>query len=175
MKKYLYLIPMILFFVGCNSSTPTPPEFDEANCFTVCHDKIKALCPDANIDLDDCLTRCNGWKDSAIECMSKATKCDQINVNEGSCRSENEEDPYEYEPEKPTDYRCTKACYNYKYCVSYADDDTQADRNAAYNTCFQECQHWSEKTVKCMSGFRAQNTMDCMKVTQCGLAEYTMP
>ena len=175
MKKYLLITSAMIVFIGCKTQDPEPPAFDEANCFTVCHDKIKTLCPDANIDLDDCLARCDSWTDSTIECMSKATKCDQININEGNCRAEDTKEPYEYAAEKPIDYRCTKACYNYKYCVSYADDDTQADRNAAYNTCFQECQHWSNKTVKCMSGFRAKNTMDCMKVTQCGLNEYMAP
>jgi hypothetical protein len=131
MKKYLYMLCVMVLFGGCVADKSSPSTPQEANCFTVCHDKIKALCPDVNIDLDNCLARCDSWTDSAIECMSTATKCNQINLNKGSCRTEDIEDPYEYAPEKPIDYRCTKACYNYKYCVSYADDDTQADRNAA--------------------------------------------
>jgi hypothetical protein len=147
-------------------------ELDKDSCGYVCSVKLKELCPKSSIKLLACLDACAKWTDRNIRCMSSATQCEQINLNEGTCREEDIENPYVYPPEEKADAKCSKACTNYKKCASFADDATQEDLQSAYDTCMGECKNWSPKMVSCVSSVTVTSPWQCMKVTQCGLEYY---
>lgn len=156
------------------------------NCFDICHKKIPDLCVDEIVEYEDqdiyygdsvkdedfCDGICDSWTDDTKRCMAKAKKCDSITSREPYCKEEEDDSAIEYEPEKEVNYNCTKACYKYKECALLTDDATAQDGNEAYQTCFEECQNWSQKTVKCVSDTETGTPMGCTNMTACALKEY---
>jgi len=157
------------------------------SCFEICHNKIQDICMDdiveleaqdiwygdSILDTDFCEQKCTSWTDDTLECMAKATKCESVSSQEPYCREEEDNSIIEYIPEKEVNYGCSEACYKYKRCALMADDATQQDGNEAYNTCFNECQNWSEKTLSCIKEAEANTPMGCAKLSACGIAEYS--
>lgn len=155
-------------------------------CFDICHNKIQEICMDEIVEMeagdiwygdslldeDYCDSKCGSFTDDALICMGKATKCESISSQEPYCREEEDNSAIEYIPEKEVNYGCSEACYKYKTCAMMADDATTEDGNSAYNTCFEECQNWSSKTLDCIKTADAGTAMGCAKLSMCGLDEY---
>ncbi len=112
------------------------------------------------------------WSDDVRECMGKATKCDSISQDDPYCKEEEDDSAIEYIPEKEVNYDCSNACYKYKLCAMMADDAQPEDGESAYNTCFEECQNWSPKTLTCIKDTDAGTAMGCSTLSMCGLQEY---
>jgi hypothetical protein len=157
------------------------------DCFSLCHNKIQDICMDEIVDIlsegqvsDNSIYNeeaCEGvcmseWSDDVRTCVSKANKCDSISQSEPYCKEEEDNSAVEYIDEKEVNYDCSGACYKYKVCAMMADDATAEDGNEAYNTCFGECQNWSEKTLDCIKKSDTGTAMGCAKLSACGLAEY---
>jgi hypothetical protein len=201
MKKIVFIIALVFITSGCqmkggnqvqknriddNSNTKDGIEMDLPNCFDLCHNKIQDICMDdivnleasdswygdTILDIDHCDQSCGSWNDSVLSCIGKATKCDSISSSEPYCKEEEDNSMVEYIPEKETNFGCSSACYKYKACAMRADDATAEDGNSAYDTCFEECQNWSEQTLTCMKKNSAETAMGCANLSMCGLQEY---
>lgn len=177
MKKILFLIALISLITlnGCDKNEALDA-ISPKTCFELCHQHIPEICPEYFLELDDytfenCEKDCaKFWNDVTISCISDATTCEQLSYDEPYC-TEDAEEGFEMEKAPEEKSACDTACANYAICAGYADDATEMDKVEAYETCYGECQHWSEETIRCTSK-RINSAMDCATLSMCGLKEY---
>ncbi|MBN2087348.1 hypothetical protein JW758_03295 [Candidatus Peregrinibacteria bacterium] len=199
MKKLLILSLAFTFAIslsGCNKGNTTTTSNNDAaknneelNCFTLCHDTIVEKCEDQIVEMEAndipvmtsdtiynsefCQTECMAnWTPEIMQCVHNAKSCDQIGPTAEFCITNPPEDPFEYPEETAENKNCSKACKNYADCAGFGTDATPADLLEAYNSCYGECQGWSEKTIKCMSDADGNSANGCIKISMCGLGEY---
>jgi len=67
---------------------------------------------------------------------------------------------------------CEEACQKYAHCASYTEGVTKEDLKDAYDTCFEECKTWSEKTIICINKKPITAPIDCENLGYCALPEY---
>lgn len=194
MKKTTLLIALIsvVLLTGCtkdkNPTTTQENKGDELNCFTLCHETIPEKCSDEIVEFEAngvdvmtndtiyndefCDAQCNSWTPEVMACINSAKSCDQIGPEAEYCMTNEPESPFEYDEEKKEVSACDAACKNYSKCAGFTAGATAGDVQEAYNTCYGECQSWSEKTISCMSKQKVSNVQNCMNITACGLQEY---
>ncbi|MBU0577646.1 hypothetical protein KKF73_03705 [Patescibacteria group bacterium] len=194
MKKLLTLtlaFSFALLITGCNKENPqantNPNNETEINCFTLCNETILEKCEDEIVEYEAndvpvltndtiynnefCEAQCATWTPEVMKCIHNAKSCEQIGPEAEYCITTPPEDPFEYPEEVAENKNCDKACKNYGDCAGLADDATTEDIQEAYNSCYSECQGWSEKTIKCMSD-AGSSPMGCATLSMCGLQEY---
>lgn len=197
MKKLLILLPLaILILGGCNKkSNPQVPssnnqkqeENADANCFSICHQKIQDVCLEDIIEIGPeeltgsslmdpvfCEKTClANFTDSTLECLSKITDCDQVLSGGTYCKEAEIPDSEIYDIEEPTTRSgCQIPCEKYKKCASYGDDVTAEDLQYAYISCMETCQTWSDSTITCINQKNINNPADCANLSACALQEY---
>ena len=67
---------------------------------------------------------------------------------------------------------CVDACKKYSDCASYTEGATKEDLQDAYDSCFEECQKWSDKTKICINKKPIAAPIDCENLGFCALSEY---
>ena len=67
---------------------------------------------------------------------------------------------------------CVDACKKYSDCASYTEGATKEDLQDAYDSCFEECQKWSDKTKICINKKQINAPIDCENLGFCALSEY---
>lgn len=67
---------------------------------------------------------------------------------------------------------CVDACKKYSDCASYTEGATKEDLQDAYDSCFEECQKWSDKTKICINKRQINAPIDCENLGFCALSEY---
>lgn len=67
---------------------------------------------------------------------------------------------------------CVDACKKYSDCASYTEGVTKEDLQDAYDSCFEECQKWSDKTKICINKKPITAPIDCENLSFCALPEY---
>ena len=199
MKKILVLLPLaVLIFAGCNKPKANPQnpqeqnqnqqENADANCFSICHEKIQDACLEEIIefgpeelaasgslmDPSSCEATCAAnFDDFTLDCFTKITKCDQVGSGDPWCKEPEIPDSEVYEIEEPiTRTGCQIPCEKYKKCAGYGDDATAGDTQEAYNSCMEVCQGWSDSTITCINQKSINNPADCMHLSNCALKEY---
>ncbi len=190
-----------VIIIATKDKTPDlQPEKGYVSCTTLCQNKIPSLCSDElEYSQDNCEANCNTWTNSLKTCVSKADDCEQLDLDfsrsaddlareavDSTLKDKNKiskashctivDDDYsdiaEYEDVKETQFGCSGACYKYKQCAGFGEDITEETMNEAYDSCFEQCQTWSENTLNCMKKVKINSPMDCMPLTKCGLIEY---
>ncbi len=74
---------------------------------------------------------------------------------------------------KQTKFTCKDACQMYSDCAGYGEGVGAKGMQEAYNSCFQECQKWSTKTLSCIKKIGTiKSAVDCAPLTMCALKEY---
>lgn len=179
--------------LGCNKETPqvTSDSKNDSNisCFSLCHETIQDKCMDTIVDYEAndvpvltnetiynpeyCTSECEAnWTDEVMQCVHDIKSCEQLGPKADYCITNPPEDPFEYPQEKAENKNCDKACTNYADCAGMADDATETDIQEAYETCYSECQGWTEKTISCMANANGKTVNGCMTVSMCGLQQY---
>ncbi|MCP4714942.1 MAG: hypothetical protein GY868_07485 [Deltaproteobacteria bacterium] len=188
MKRLPLVILIACFGFSMSGCEPGNSEPEETNpeteiseplaCFELCHTTLPGLCPDYynNPDFEyteaGCESDCQGfWSDVVRSCMTDATECNQITPGEPYCE-ENPEDPFEYEENPAENNNCDAACTNYAECAGLSAGASAGDLQEAYNSCYSECQGWSEDTITCMSNADGSTPMGCAIISLCGVDEY---
>jgi len=158
-------------------------------CFAICTTKIPQICKEevkdyqqaANdssprailYDVQLCQKYCMAeWNDDVLRCMNKVKKCSSLTWANPYCVEEADDSIYEQEPEKEPNYSCSAACYKYKTCALKAGGACVDDGNSAYSTCFDECQHWSPETIRCIINTDTGTGVGCYQMTSCAMKEY---
>lgn len=204
MKKY-YLILFLfiaLFTSGCGNKNKTnlqAPQVEnnqqeqnenpDANCFTICHQKIQDACLEEIIEFGpeelaasgslmdpaSCEITCAAnFDDPTLDCFTKITKCDQVGSGDPWCREDEIPDSEIYDIEEPEilNNNCNNPCQKYAVCAGMADDATKADEVSAYNSCMETCSTWSENTISCINNKQINTVSDCANLSLCALQEY---
>jgi len=204
MKKIIILLPLlIIIFIlsGCGKKQTTlnlsndanldsqkQLENSDANCFTVCHQKIQDVCLEQIIEIGpeeligtgslldpaSCEASCAAnFTDDTLNCFTKITSCDQVMGGNPYCKETEipDSDIYE-EDEFITRTGCQIPCEKYKKCAGYGTDATTEDMQAAYDSCMEVCQDWSDKTINCINQKNINTAADCANMTACALQEY---
>lgn len=203
-KVYWFLFLLILLSVaGCgnknnnqqNTQAPqnqnqqqTQNENPDANCFSICHQKIQDVCLEEIIefgpenlagsnslmDPTSCETTCNSFTDDTIDCFSKITRCDQVGSGDPWCREDEipDSEVYDIEEEGELNNNCKTPCEKYAVCAGMADDATEADKVSAYNSCMETCSTWSASTISCINNKQINTVSDCANLSLCALQEY---
>jgi len=73
---------------------------------------------------------------------------------------------------KKNNFTCVEACKMYKECAGFGENVGEKGKNEAYDSCFQECQNWSQETLNCMKKITINSPIDCAPLTMCALKEY---
>jgi hypothetical protein len=198
-KTLILLIPLfaVLILSGCtkqkNNKNDNKPEQNQeessdANCFSICHQKIQDTCleeiieigpenlvgGDSLMDPTHCENTCMAnFTDNTLDCFSKITKCDQVGSGDPWCKEAEIPDSEVYDIEEPiTRSGCQIPCEKYKKCAGYGDDATTEDMAEAYNSCMEVCQEWSDSTITCINQKSINAPIDCMHLSNCALQEY---
>ncbi len=188
--KRLSLIILIVctafILPGCNSDSSdsndnnSEQEFSEPlSCVELCNTTLPELCPDFynhpdyEYTIANCESDCNGfWSDVDRSCMTDATECSQVTPAGDSYCEENPEDPFEDEEEPEENISCETACRNYADCAGLSAGASAGDLQEAYNSCYSECQGWSEDTITCLSNANGNTLAGCATISLCGVDEY---
>ncbi|PLX27722.1 hypothetical protein C0583_00580 [Candidatus Parcubacteria bacterium] len=156
------------------------------DCYTMCNEIILDTCMDEIVELeaddiwyedsilnsDHCESICPSIPDSAKECIAKVKKCESIRSFPPYCIEEESEDIYEEPAEKEVLSDCDTACTKYKACAMFSAEVGEIEGDEAYRSCLEVCQTWDNDTVTCMNNTNTGTSVGCMKLSQCGLAEY---
>lgn len=202
MKKNYLILFLVLAFVltGCggknnkNKAQNTNPEINQdnnpdANCFTICHQKIQDVCLEEIIEFGpeelaasgslmdpaSCEATCAAnFDDFTLDCFTKITKCDQVGGGDPWCKESEipDEDVYDIEEPEEINSSCSVPCQKYAYCAGLADDATQADKDSAYSSCMETCSTWSQSTISCINNKQINTVSDCANLSLCALQEY---
>lgn len=199
-KTLIFIMPLFLILVlgGCNKKTTNVQpqensqeqvqENTDANCFTICHEKIQDVCLEEIIefgpeelaasgslmDPSSCEATCAAnFDDFTLDCFTKITKCDQVGGGDPWCKESEipDSDVYEIE-EDNTRTGCQIPCEKYKKCAGYGTDATATDMAEAYNSCMEVCQDWSDETIACINKKNINTPADCSNLSLCALGEY---
>jgi hypothetical protein len=173
----LPLFPMVaaLGLIGCLVpesrvvDSPMPARDRPPTCFSICNQRLTSLCED--IDPTGCEREClSNWRAETLACMQGASSCEQITQDPPYCRPRLDADLAPAAPAPPPpSTECQRACRNYRTCAGYADDATEADRTAAYDTCLDVCGDWPTLERDCIADVTVQRPADCARVSACGL------
>lgn len=204
-KHYLILfLFVVLIAAGCgnknnkNKARNTNPEINQeqqnqddnpdANCFSICHNKIQDVCLEEIIEFGpeelaasgslmdpaSCEATCAAnFNDFTLDCFTKITKCDQVGSGDPWCKESEIPDSEVYDiDESETRSGCQIPCEKYKKCAGYGDDATAQDMAEAYTSCMEVCQGWSDSTINCINQKTITSAADCMHLSNCALNEY---
>lgn len=199
MKKILFLFACLAALSACAPQAkqpveaPSGPEEGQANgqqaiaeCLDVCG-AIQSVCrgeitefKDSGQNIEDtvysedgCFFICEAeeWGPETKDCISDAEECEQILNAAPYCIDTSKEDSGpEITEQGAAD--CRKACLKYKDCAGYTEGAGPQDQEDAYNSCMQECVHWSAPTRSCINSKTISKPSDCLVMTQCALREY---
>lgn len=197
-KTLIFIMPLFLMLIltGCNKKTNNVQpqensqaqvqENSDANCFTICHEKIQDACLEEIIEIgpenitggffnpNDCERICQAeFADNTLDCFSKITECDQVLEEQPYCKEGEVPDSDVYEVEEVnTRSGCQIPCEKYKKCAGYGSDATADDMAEAYNSCMEVCQDWSDETIACINKKNINTPADCSNLSLCALGEY---
>ena len=76
------------------------------------------------------------------------------------------------ESSEENSYTCDDVCNRYRACAMMGAGVTSADGDDAYNTCYEECQNWSDDTITCIGDTNVGTAMGCANLSMCAIAEY---
>ncbi len=182
-----------------NNDDKKIPENDKyISCTEICNKDLINTCDNIVGNIDNCEANCNEWTPSMKSCVKKASKCEELDLNfsrtaedifrESKGKIVSEEDRIKNSSnctivdddysdiadvdQEETRFGCSSACYKYKKCAGFSEGVGEKGMNEAYDTCFEQCQKWSKKTLDCFSKIQINSPTDCMPLTMCGLSEY---